>query len=98
LHCAPPPHFSAEQVAGLGARCLCIRIQDNGCGIDAETKARIFEPFFTTKKAGKGTGMGLASVYGAVMAHQGQIEVESTLGVGTSFNLYLPLAVTAARA
>ena len=98
LHCAPPPHFSAEQVAGLGARCLCIRIQDNGCGIDAETKARIFEPFFTTKKAGKGTGMGLASVYGAVMGHQGQIEVESTLGVGTSFNLYLPLAVTAARA
>jgi PAS domain S-box-containing protein len=67
-----------------------IRVSDTGSGIPPEILPRIFEPFFTTKTPGVGTGLGLAQVYGIVKQHDGFIDVESTLGEGTSFTVYLP--------
>jgi signal transduction histidine kinase len=74
-----------------------IRVADTGCGIPEESLPRIFEPFFTTKESGKGTGLGLSIVYGIVKQHRGCINVTSRVGVGTSFEVLLPLAQSAAQ-
>jgi len=79
-------------------RYLRVSVADTGVGMSEETKARIFEPFFTTKDPGKAKGLGLASVYGCVKSHGGIIEVDSTPGHGTTFDLYFPLAPAAVAA
>ena len=69
-----------------------LTVSDKGGGIDKKIQHRIFDPFFTTKKIGKGTGLGLASVYGIVKSHEGYINAESKKGRGTTFFIYLPAA------
>ena len=82
-----------DSLAKLNAdgKYVMLRISDNGCGIDDSIKNKIFDPYFTTKDKDKGTGLGLAVVYGIVQDHQGDIVVDSKIGKGTSFSIYLPL-------
>jgi CheY-like chemotaxis protein len=75
-------------------RFIRLTVRDTGCGIPPENLPFIFEPFFTTKDVGKGTGLGLATVFGVVEQHRGWIEVESTVDVGTAFHIYFPALIT----
>ncbi|MEW6215784.1 MAG: PAS domain S-box protein, partial [Nitrospirota bacterium] len=73
-------------------RYILLTISDTGCGIPKEMVNRIFEPFFTTKERGKGTGLGLAMVYGIIKDHKGYITVQSGVGKGSTFDIYLPVS------
>ncbi|HLH56174.1 MAG TPA: response regulator [Verrucomicrobiae bacterium] len=85
-----PP--DSERRAG---RFVCFSVSDTGCGIDAEGLTHLFEPFYTTKEAGKGTGLGLATVFGIVKQHQGWIEVQSQVKVGSTFTIFFPVSAQA---
>jgi len=86
LNPGEPPPYPEMSPGGW----IVLSISDTGVGISPEALPRIFEPFFTTKEVGKGTGLGLAQVYGIVTQHEGHIDVQTEFGKGTVFTVYLP--------
>jgi len=91
---------SDEPLEGLGEsrRAAVMEVTDTGHGIDPTIIAHVFEPFFTTRDVGEGTGLGLSVVHGIVTSMGGAISVESTVGKGTTFRVYLPMAQSAVSA
>jgi two-component system, cell cycle sensor histidine kinase and response regulator CckA len=86
----------ATNPEAIPGKFICLEVSDSGCGIAKDDLAHIFEPFFTTKDVGRGTGLGLATVYGIVKQHQGWIEVQSQPNQGTTFRICLPASASAA--
>ena len=86
-----PSYVVRHPEAGCGLH-LCLSVADSGSGMSADTLSHIFEPFYTTKDVGKGTGLGLATVYGIVKQHEGWVEVQSEIDAGTTFRIYLPVS------
>jgi two-component system, cell cycle sensor histidine kinase and response regulator CckA len=85
-------HHVGRNPEAAPGRHVCLHVQDQGVGMNTAILSRIFEPFFTTKDVGKGTGLGLATVYGIVKQHHGWIEVESKVGVGSHFRVFFPVS------
>ena len=84
--------YARDHAEARAGQFVCLGVSDTGTGMDKATLDHIFEPFFTTKEVGKGTGLGLATVYGIVKLHNGWIEVESRIGMGSTFTVFLAAA------
>jgi signal transduction histidine kinase len=89
----PPPYVGGDEQPWMA-----IDVRDTGTGVDELTRARMFEPFYTTKEVGDGTGLGLSVSWGLVREHGGWIDVQSTVGAGSTFTVYLPSGVATGAA